>query len=454
MRRKMARFDIESFIDEQRIGRMHLAVLLVCGLICFIDGFDIFMIGKIAPAIAAGFGKPPQAMAFVFVCQQIGLAAGAFLVSPMADRWGRRRMLIWSCAAFGAITLASVWAQSLAQLGVLRGVAGLFMAAGMPMALALISEVTPKIRRSTFIALALVGYSTGNAASGAVAAWLLDRYGWQSGFWIGGIVPLICIPLLLLFVPESLKYLAERDANDARIAGLLKRISPALALSGNEEFVLGLSTVERHKARLLDIFLDGRAWMTTVIWAACILSMTNIALLSAWLPTFFQQMAGIPIERFAISAMVAYLGGAAGMLTIGWLMDRFSATRLIPLYYLGLCGALFAMAWVPFEAALFIVVLLFWNFVQTGGQGALNTLITQVYPPRMRSTALGWAGGAGRVGGIIAPLYGAWAIGEHLSLQSTLGLAAIEPLLVAALVFLLGYTGGMRREQRSALPAT
>ena len=175
--------------------------------------------------------------------------------------------------------------------------------------------------------------------------------------------------------------------------------------------------------------------------------------LSAWLPTFFQEMAGIPIQRFAISAMIAYLGGVAGMLTIGWLMDRFSSTHLIALYYLGLCGALVAMAWVPFEASLFIAVLLFWNFVQTGGQGGLNTLITQVYPPRMRSTALGWAGGAGRVGGIIAPLYGAWAIDRHFSLQTTLGLAAVGPLLVAILVFLLGYTGGIRREvQRAGHP--
>lgn len=447
----MSRFDLERHIDEQRLGATHAAVLLVCGLVCFIDGFDIFMIGKIAPAIAEGFGEPPQAMAFVFVCQQIGLAAGAFAVSPMADRWGRRRMLIWSCAAFGGITLASVFAQSLTQLAVLRGIAGLFMAAGMPIALALISEITPKAHRAKFIAIALVGYSTGNAASGAVAAWLLDQYGWQSGFWIGGLVPLVCIPLLLLFVPESLKFLAERDPADLRIARTLGRVSPTLQLSGEEQFVLG--TQAPQKGRLLDIFLDGRGWMTAVIWAACILSMTNIALLSAWLPTFFQEMAGIPIQRFAISAMIAYLGGVAGMLTIGWLMDRFSATRLIALYYVGLAGALVAMAWVPFEAALFIAVLLFWNFVQTGGQGGLNTLITQNYPPRMRSTALGWAGGAGRVGGILAPLYGGWAIEQHLSLQTTLGLAALGPLLVAALVFALGYTGGMRRDRGALAPA-
>ena len=83
----MTRFDVEAFIDRQQIGRTQLSVLLVCGLVCFIDGFDIFMIGKIAPAIAEGFGEPAEAMTFLFVCQQIGLAAGAFLVSPLADRF-------------------------------------------------------------------------------------------------------------------------------------------------------------------------------------------------------------------------------------------------------------------------------------------------------------------------------------------------------------------------------
>jgi AAHS family 4-hydroxybenzoate transporter-like MFS transporter len=311
--------------------------------------------------------------------------------------------------------------------------------------------MTARQRRSTWIAISLAGYSTGSAASGAVAAWLLDIYGWQSGFWIGGTVPLLCIPLLLLFVPESLKYRAERDPRDPRIAATVKRMDPMVQLTGAEVFVLGSAEAKPQKARLLDIFLEGRAWMTTVIWAACLLSMTNIALLSAWLPTFFQEMEGIPIQRFAISAMIAYLGGIAGTLTIGWLMDRFGATKLIPLYYLGLCGALIAIAWVPFEASLFIGVLVFWSFVQTGGQGGLNTFITQVYPPRMRSTALGWAGGVGRVGGVIAPLYGAFAIEQRFSLQLTLGLAAIGPLLVALLVYLVGYSGGARK---AAAPAS
>lgn len=430
----MNRFDVEAFIDRTRLGRTQIMALFVCILICFIDGFDIFMIGKIAPAIAKGFGEPTLAMTSVFVAQQIGLAVGAFTISPLADRFGRRTMLIFSCFTFGVITLASIYVHNLTQLAIMRGIAGVFMAAGLPMAMALISEITPRHRRSTMVAIALAGYSTGSAASGAVAAWLLDIYGWESGFWIGGLVPLICVPLLILFVPESLKFRAERDPADPRIARTVRRLDRRIELRGDELFVLNATQAKGRKAKLLDVFSEGRAWMTGLIWAACALSMTNIALMGAWLPSFFQEMAGIPIQEFAIVAMIGYLGGVAGTLCIGWLMDRFRPALLLALFYVLLAVALVALAWVPFHTAGFIVVAILWSFFQTGGQGGLNTMITLVYPPRMRSTALGWAGGAGRVGGIIAPTAGTFALAQHFSLHLTLALAAILPLLVAVLM--------------------
>jgi MFS transporter, AAHS family, 4-hydroxybenzoate transporter len=433
----MREFDVEAFIDRSRIGPAQWAALLVCILICFIDGFDIFMVGKIAPAIAAGFGQPPEAMTSLFVYQQIGLAVGAFTVSPLADRLGRRTMLIIACLAFGSITLLSIFAPSLTTLSILRGLGGVFMAAGMPMALALISEITPKHRRGMFVAIGLAGYSTGSAASGAVAAWLLDAYGWQSGFVIGGIVPLLCVPLLLLFVPESLKLRAERNPNDPGIARTLRRFDPSVQLHGDEVFVLAPGEDVGVKPSLLDIFQGGRGRMTVLLWAACTLSMTNIALMGAWLPTFFQKMAGVPIQQFAIVAMIGYFGGVVGTLCVGTLMDRLHATAVLACFYLLLAASLFSLSLVPFQSSLFILVALAWSFFQTGGQGGLNTYITKVYPPRMRSTALGWAGGAGRVGGIIAPIAGGHALAEHYSLQLTLGLAACLPLLVALLVLML-----------------
>ena len=435
----MTRIDIEAFVDQQKVGRHHLIVLLVCGLVCFIDGFDMFMIGKIAPAIAEGFDQPPEAMANLFVWQQIGLAVGAFGVSPLADRFGRRNMLMISCALFGTITLASVWAETLTQLTILRALAGVFMAAGLPMALAMISEVTPAHRRATFIALSLVGYSSGNASSGVVAAWLLDIYGWQSAFWIGGIAPLLVIPLLYFFVPESLKFRAERNPHDSSIAQTMRKMDPNVEIPDDAVFALGEGKdTKARKAKLSDIFTEGRTLMTCVIWAACLLSMTSIAMTSQWLPTFFQEMAGVPIQQFAVSALIGYIGSIAGTLLIGYLMDKFRATRMIPLFYLGLFLAYLGISWVSFEAGIFVVILVAFNFLQTGGQAGLNTLITKVYPPRMRSTALGWAGGAGRVGGVLAPFYGGYAVAQDFSLQLTLGLAAGVPLAVACLVFVLG----------------
>ena len=170
----MTKFDVEAFIDRTRIGATQGVALFVCILICFIDGFDIFMIGKIAPAIAEGFGEPAKAMTPVLTYQQIGLALGAFAMSPMADRVGRRFMLIIACIVFGTTTLASAWAQSLTQLAIMRGVAAIFMSAGLPIAMALISEITPKRRRATMVAVALAGFSSGSAASGAVPAWMID----------------------------------------------------------------------------------------------------------------------------------------------------------------------------------------------------------------------------------------------------------------------------------------
>jgi len=441
----MNKFDVEAFIDRSRLSATQYMALFVCVLVCFIDGFDIFMIGKIAPAIAADFGAGSEAMTKVFVYQQIGLAVGAFSVAPLADRFGRRFMLMISCLIFGMITVLSIHAQTLTQLAVLRGIAGVFMAAGLPMAMALISELTPKHRRSTLISLALVGFSSGSAASGVVAAWLLDDYGWESGFWIGGMVPIICAILLFLFVPESLKFRAERNPSDPRIATTIRRIDRKVQLTGDELFVLDSGGAKGRKAKLSDVFSEGRLTMTALIWAACTLSMTNTALLSAWMPTFFLEMAGIPIQDFAVVAMIGYLGGVVGTLTIGWLMDRLRPALLIACFYVLLAVFINVLGWTPFYSPYFILAVLVWHFFQTGGQSGLNTMIAQVYPPRMRSTALGWAGGAGRIGGIVAPIAGGFALAQHYSLQLTLALTALLPLGTAVLMFVLAYI--RRREE-------
>ena len=432
----MSSFNIQQFIDEQKIGRSHYAVLLLSGLVLFIDGFDIFMVGKIAPAIAEDFGVSPAAMTLVFLLQQIGLAVGAFFVSPLSDFFGRKRMLVISSIIFGTLTIATVFAPTILILAILRGLSGLFLAGVLPAAVALLAEFTPKYRRSTFIAIGIAGYSAGSAA-GAGIALLVPTYGWESGFWIGGLLPLLLIPALILWMPESLSFRVNRNPLDPAIPRTIRAIAPAIHLTGTEEFTTVEAGKKPRKTNVLDVFRDGRARTSTIIFASCVLSMGNIALLAAWLPTFFQEMGGISIQRFAIAAMIGFMGGLAGTVSIGFLMDRVRPTRLIPVYYVGIAVSLVLMGYIPFGTPAFIVLLICWSFCQSGGQAGLNMLMTQVYPTAIRSTGVGWAGGAGRIGGVIFPLFGGLALASAFTLPLTLKLIALPPIGVALLVLLL-----------------
>lgn len=432
----MRSFDIQAFIDEQRTKPIHYIVLALCTIVMFIDGFDIFMVGKIAPAIAQDFGITPAGMTMVFLLQQIGLALGSFFISPLADYFGRRRTLVISSIIFGLLTILTAFSTSILMLAVLRGVSGLFLAGVLPIAVALLSEFTPKQRRSSFIAVGMAGYSLGNAA-GAGVALLVPDFGWESGFWIGGLMPLLLAPFMMMSLPESLAFRVTRNPQDPIIAKTVKRISPATILTGEERFFSSADKSKAAKPHVLDVFRHGRARSSVIIFSACTLSMGTIALLAAWLPSFFQQMAGIPIQRFAIAAVIGFLGGMAGMLTIGYLMDRIRPTRLLPCYFIGYGAGLLILGHVPFGSLFFIPLLFSISFFQGGGQAGLNMLMAQIYPTSIRSTGIGWAGGAGRIGGVILPLFGGLALASSFTLPLTLSLVAIAPFIVALLVLLL-----------------
>lgn len=428
-------FDIQAFVDAQSLKPMHVTVLALCFLVMFIDGFDIFMVGKIAPAIAEDFGVTPAHMTIVFLLQQIGLALGAFLLSPLGDYFGRKRMLVISFALFGVLTVATAFSPSILILAILRGVTGLFLASVVPLAVALISEFTPRHRRAMFIAVGMAGYSLGNVA-GSFAALLVPDFGWQSGFWLGGMMPLLLLPFMLLCLPESLYFRAGKNPRDPMIARVIRRLAPQTELTGDETFVAPDNKPgKRPDPR--DLFRDGRARTSIVLFSACFFSMGTIALLAAWLPSFFMQMAGISIQKFALSAMIGLLGGIFGMLSIGWFVDRWHPTLPVPVFFVGYAVAITSLAHVPFESPAFIPTLFLMAMFQGGGQAGLNMVMARVYPPFVRSTGIGWAGGAGRIGGVVLPLFGGFALASAFSLQLTLAMVALPPLLVAVLVLFL-----------------
>jgi AAHS family 4-hydroxybenzoate transporter-like MFS transporter len=429
------RFDIAAFIDAQAIGWREIAMLVVCSVVLFIDGFDMYFLGKIAPAVARGLGGKPVDMTAVFTWQQIGMAIGAFTMPPLADRIGRRPMLAICLLGFGLLSFAASFSATLTQLTVLRGLSGIFLAGAFPIALALLSEMTPLRMRSPFIAISLVFLSGGNIASGGVAAWLLDVYGWQVGFWLAGVLPLVALPLMFM-VPESLAFRTSRDPVDPHIARTVRKMDREIVFSGFERFHYGPEE-GAAKAGPSAILSSRYRLQTVILWSTCFLSLGSIALLSNWLSTYFQELGGVPIQQFAKFLMIGFIGGAIGTLTMGWLMARLNKYWLICGFYLLYAAAIGSLGWLPAGTGMFLGVMIAWKFAETGGQTGLNTLATLGYPPEMRSSGMGWASGVGRIGGIVFPLAGRLALDDKVALQHLMPIIAVPPLLVALLISVL-----------------
>lgn len=431
------RFDVAALIDNRPIGRREIFTLLVCSIVLFMDGFDMYFLGKILPAIAEGLGGESLDMRPVVTYQQWGMLVGAIVIPPLADRIGRKPVLGLCLLMFGSLTLWAAWANGFTMLAILRGAAGVFFSAMLPVGLAIISEATPKRRRALFMSFALVCFSAGNLGSGIMVRLLLDDYGWQIFFIIGGIVPLIAM-LLLLLIPESVAFRVNRNPADERIPQMLRRLDPSLKLSGNEVFHMG----DQNKVEPLGplaMFGPRFRMQTILLFAICFFSLGNIALLANWLATFMLELRGVPLSDFAFFMIIGYAGGATGTVCMGWLMDRINPYRVLAVYFVVDALAIASIGMVDTGTAIMLIsALIVWNFCQVGGQTGINNLATLGYPPEMRSSGIGWAGAMGRFGGVIFPALGGMALAASLSLETIMFAAAVPAVLIAILITVLG----------------
>src|SRR5579871_6992447 len=179
--------DIVDFIDGHSVGGFQIGVLLTCAAVLFLDGFDTQAIGYVAPALAREWGLSKGALGPVFSAGLFGLMIGALLFGPLADRIGRKKIIVLSTLAFGVGTLVTSVVNDVSILLAIRFLTGLGLGGAMPNTVALTSEFSPHRRRATMVMVMFVGFSIGGWFTGLLAAALIPQFGWRSVFVVGGV---------------------------------------------------------------------------------------------------------------------------------------------------------------------------------------------------------------------------------------------------------------------------
>src|SRR5712675_677133 len=233
-----AAVDVAGFIDQQPVGGFQVRLLLTCAAVLFLDGFDTQAIGYVAPALAKEWGMTKGALGPVFSAGLFGLMIGALLFGPLADRVGRKKIIILSTLAFGVGALVTAFVQDVNTLLAIRFLTGLGLGGAMPNAIAMTSEFNPRRRRATMVMIMFCGFSVGAALGGLLAAAMIPQFGWRSVFVVGGLAPLALVPVLALRLPESVRFLALTGRAHERVGELLRHIATNAAFAPGTQYTV------------------------------------------------------------------------------------------------------------------------------------------------------------------------------------------------------------------------
>lgn len=430
--------DVAEVIDGCRLGAFQKRVIALCTAIVFVEGMNAQAAGYIAPALRAVWNMSPSDLGVFFTAGLVGLLLGAMLIAPLADRVGRRPVLLGCVALFGFASFIAAASSSVVMLDWLRFVTGLGIGGAMANAIALTAEYSPLKRRSAMVAVMLIGFITGSIAVGLVAARLVPEFGWRAVFVVDGVLPLLLLPVLFFALPESLRFMVLRQRSRGAIARLIRRIDPGVEVDGDTRLI-----AEERPASgtsVFALFRDGRARTTVLLWTLYFMSLLNLYLFTSWL-TVHITSAGIAIGVAIIVGTLFQVGGACGAV-FGWMVDRVGPSRTIFTAYLIGAVAVACIGLAGANLPMLMLSVLVAGFGIIGGQSSVNALAAISYPTQIRSTGVGWATGIGRAGSIVGPGLAGFLVEAGISTQDIFYLAVIPALCAATAGALLG---GLRR---------
>lgn len=430
--------DVQTLLNESPFSGFQWLIFSLCFLIVLLDGFDTAAIGYIAPSLIAEWGVSKPALAPVLSAALFGLATGALLSGPLADRLGRKTVLVSSVAVFALACLASGFSPDIWTLAVLRFVTGLGLGAAMPNAVTLMSEYCPDARRATLTNAMFCGFPLGAALGGFLASWMIPQFGWRSVLILGGIAPLLLLIVLIPKLPESVRHMVARNDSADRIRRALAPIA-GKAVDGVQRFTLSETSPQPAANSGIAIVLSRQYRLgSLMLWLAYFMGLVIFYALMNWMPVLFKE-AGLSSQTSTLVAALFPLGGVGAVLS-GWLMDRFNANRIIALGYALTAVSIWWIGQMAGHLGGLVVVVFLAGTLMNTAQSSMPALAAAYYPTRGRATGVAWMLGIGRFGGIAGSFLVAELTARDLDFSQIFTVVAIPGVIAMAALLIKQYS--------------
>ncbi|HBR1243079.1 MFS transporter [Klebsiella quasipneumoniae] len=370
------RLDVRELINRNPLSRFQKQIIFLGFCVIALDGFDIAIMGFIAPTLKLEWGVSNHQLGLVISAALIGLALGA----------------------------------------------------AMPNIGTLVSEYAPERQRSFIITVIFCGFTFGAAAGGFTASWLIPQFGWHSLMALGGILPLLFAPLLIWRLPESVRFLVIKQAPAARIRAILNRLYPG-QISDNVTFILPAQPAAGNAMRI--VLSRQYGFGSLMLWLVYFMGLFLVYILGSWLPTLVKEV-GLTVSQAAVMTAIYQAGGTLGSLFAGWLMDRINPHRALGMIYA--VGGLFTMAmgYAAGSFALLCMLAFISGACLNGANTGMNALSARYYPTQARATGSSWMHGVGRIGAILSAFAGAEMMALNLPFESVFLILGIPAALTVA----------------------
>ena len=423
--------NVNDIIDHAKFSGFHFKVVAWCLLIILFDGYDLAINGVVLPLLMEEWGLTAMQAGMLASTALAGMMFGAMIFGSLADKIGRKKVIMICIVLFSGLTFAGGFASNPTEFAILRFLAGLGIGGVMPNLVALTSEYAPQKMRSTLVTTMFSGYAVGGVMAALLGAWFTPSFGWEIMFFIAGI-PLLLLPVIWKFLPESLTFIVQQD-RQAEARQIVRRLDAKIAVQETTTFELHKVDVP-ETASVVSLFKRGRAVNTLLFWTAFFTCLLTMYALSSWLPKLMMA-AGYSMDNSLMFMMVMNVGAVVGIVGGGILADRFHLKPV--LMFLGIMGAI-VMSLMGFQSnqvLLYILVFLA-GAASIGSQMLLYSYVAQFYPLAVRSTGIGWSSAIGRMGAIIGPILIGGLLG--MSLPAYVNFMAVGmPVLICAIAVAL-----------------